>query len=119
MPLTSQEFRKPALGRTFINELKGIAESDPEEFREQLRAATKEEETRQFFENEVKRLSDTVLDTREKFGVIRRGLVKLDRQELRHLKQDGTSGGRLLPKLAPKWDIFREVCTSLLPWTMP
>lgn len=107
------DFRKPGIGKTFIEELKKIADSNPDQFLTELEKQSQDSETQRFFETEVKRLAQTVLETRDRFEIVRSGLEAFDKGDHHHIKPDGSSAGDLLPKLVPKWDAFREV--SLTP----
>lgn len=105
----SLKFDGEEVEQTFVEELKKIANTDPETFVAELEKASTLGETRQFFTDEVKGLCKTITETRNIFDTVREKLEDFDAQDFRHVNQDGSSGGELLPKLAPHWLLFSEV----------
>lgn len=106
---TTLEFYKPGVGKSFVDELKDIASSDPDKFLQHLENVSQQDETRQFFDAEIKTLCETIKSTMRMFGEVRSRLEFFDSQSFQHLKQGGASGGEYLPKLVPRWDHFQEV----------
>lgn len=103
------EFRKPEIGKTFVGQLRLISERSQDNFYDELEKATKQEETRQFFEQKVKRLFELVQEARRLSDLVREQVLEFDRDDHRRVKDSGESGGKPVLKLTPKWDDSRKV----------
>lgn len=96
-------FRRPGIGKALLDELKKIAQDDPEKFAEELEKTSKQEEIRQFFDKEVGRICRTIFDTWSQFGLVRWKLAKFEDNHRFEMREKG------LTPIIPRWDRFHYV----------
>lgn len=113
LPKPPPEDRLSKTGKTLLDELRKIAAKNPDGLIDAIQTASEDNETRQFMEEEIKRLSDTVMFIKGKFESVKGTLRLFDSKDFRKLKEDGSAGGDKIAKLEPQWDVFRLVRYSL------
>lgn len=113
LPRPPPEDRLNTTGKALLEELRKIAESNPDGVIDAIKDAAENNESRQFMEAEMKRLSDTVMFIKGKFESVKGTLRLFDSKKFRKLKEDGSAGGDYIDKLEPQWDVFRLVRRQL------